>query len=404
MKKLAWAALAFAFAEATEVMATDEINSVLEAAVQQGRIAGVVALAADSEKVLYSGAFGLADVEARKPMSVSSIFRIASMTKPVTSVAIMQLAEADAIELSAEAAQYLPAIANKLHLLSVEDNRGLFQKPRSQPTVAQLLSHTSGFGYEVWDNVLASGANAGLFTGMTQGADAVLDAPLAAEPGSRWLYSISTDIAGRIVEGVSGKNLESYFQDHILRPLGMNDTSFNVAPGSEGRVVTLHNRGTDGTLTEQPNGPFTPTNVFSGGGGLYSTGPDYVRFMQMILREGELGTRVVSAASVDAMKQNQIGELEVGTMETQWPGLSNTFNFFPDSVARFGYGFLLNEQSVQDGRGAGSLAWGGLYNTYFWIDPENDICGVVLAQVLPFFDADVVNVLREFEKAVYASK
>lgn len=403
-QSLRWAVAVLASMGTSCVMAADKIDAVLETAVEGGRIAGVVALAADSEKILYSGAYGMADVAAQKPMSVNSIFRIASMTKPVTSVAIMQLVDAGKVSLSTEAAMYLPAIANKLHLLSVEGNKGVFRKPRSQPTVAQLLSHTSGFGYEIWDDVLSKGAKAELFAGMAQGADAVLNAPLAAEPGTRWLYSISTDVAGRIVEGVSGKNLENYFQDHILRPLGMADTSFNVAPGSESRVVTLHGRGADNSLAEQPNGPFTPTDVFSGGGGLYSTGPDYVRFMQMILREGELGERIVSTGSVQAMKQNQIGDLEVGAMETQWPELSNSFDFFPGATARFGFGFLLNEQAVNNGRGANSLAWGGLYNTYFWIDPENDICGVVLAQVLPFFDADVVKVLIDFEKAVYASR
>lgn len=404
MEKFKWPGLLAVLLGSAESMAVDKLDAVLQAAVKQGHVAGIVALAADSEKVLYSGAYGLADVAGSKPMNVNSIFRIASMTKPLTSVAVMQLADAGQVGLTTEAQKYLPAINNKLLLQSVTENQGLFRKPQTQPTVAQLLSHTSGFGYEVWNEVLAQGAVAGLFTGMTEGGNAVLSAPLVFEPGSRWLYSISTDIVGRVVESVSGMDLEGYFQSNILQPLGMADTSFNVAAGKQSRVVTLHGRQADGTLEERPNQPFAPAEVYSGGGGLYSTGPDYVRFMQMILREGELGKRVLSGEGVRTMKQNQIGGLEVTSMETQWPGLSNSFDFFPDSVARFGYGFLINEQPVAGGRGANSLAWGGLYNTYFWIDPENDICGVVLAQVLPFFDGQVVRVLREFEQAVYESR
>lgn len=385
----------------TLAMNTEAIDELLARAVQQGRVAGVVAMAADADKILYAGAFGLADVAAEKPMRLDSIFRIASMTKPITSLAVMQMVEAEQIALSEPIATYLPDLGNKLRLLEVNDNRGVFERPSEQPTVAQLLSHTSGLGYEIWNPVLNEGARAGLFSGMTASGQGYLRAPLVYEPGHRWNYSISTDVLGHLVETLRGVTLEAYFQANILEPLEMVDTSFLVPAERQERVATLHARAPGEPLTEQANEGFPIPEHFSGGGGLYSTAPDYVRFMQMILRDGQLGNRVLQPASIAAMASNQIGNLEMVRMTTYWPGLSNSFHLFPEAVGRFGFGFALNERAIPGRRRAGSLAWAGLYNTYFWIDRTSNRCGVLLAQILPFYDAEVVALLDEFEHAVY---
>jgi CubicO group peptidase (beta-lactamase class C family) len=229
--------------------------------------------------------------------------------------------------------------------------------------------------------------------------------PMTADPGSRWQYSASTDILGVLVESVSGLTLEEYFQTKIFQPLGMTDTSFQVPASKWSRVAVTSQREADGSLTPRPL-PETPPQVtfFSGGGGLFSTAPDYIRFLQALLNGGHLdGVELLKPETVALMAQNQIGDLEAGTMTSFRPETSANANFFPNSKDKFGLGFLINTQPVEGGRAAGSLAWGGIANTYFWIDREKNVCGVLLTQVLPFADPTVLTLLEEYEKAVYAN-
>ena len=229
-----------------------------------------------------------------------------------------------------------------------------------------------------------------------------MDAPLAFDPGTRWAYGISTDILGILVEAVSKQSLDAYMSEHIFTPLDMLDTGFSVPASKQERVVTAFARSADGSLQAIPQ-DLSPPAFFAGGGGLFSTARDYSRFLRAILRSGELdGRRILLAATIDLMATNQIGQLEAadGLVTTQ-PALSNDFSFFPDSRDSFGLGFLINQKAVAGGRSAGSLAWAGLYNTYFWVDRDRDVCGVLMTQQLPFFDSAVVKLLNEFETAIY---
>jgi CubicO group peptidase (beta-lactamase class C family) len=220
----------------------------------------------------------------------------------------------------------------------------------------------------------------------------------------KWEYGISTDILGVLVEVTSGQSLDAYFREHIFTPLDMPDSYFIVPEEKLPRFATAYSKSDQGELTpipySRPSGDF-----YSGGGGLRSTARDYVRFLRAILNGGELdGVRILTAASVDLMAQNHIGDLEAAdSVVTSAPELSNDFDFMPDSVDKFGLGFLINTDPVPGGRSAGSLAWAGLFNSYYWIDREKDICGVVITQILPFYDADVLALLKEFETAVYAT-
>ena len=180
----------------------------------------------------------------------------------------------------------------------------------------------------------------------------------------------------------------------------MADTSYVLSDAMRAGLVTLHRREQDGTLTVSPRGDIPPPTFFSGGAGLYSTAGDYIRFMQMILRGGE---DVLSPESIEAMSRDQIGGLEVVEMKTAMPSFSNDFEIFPDHESSFGLGFQINEEDIPGRRSRGSLAWAGLNNTYFWIDPERDLCGVLLTQILPFYDPAVVDLLVEFEAAIYES-
>ena len=378
------------------------IDALLASGVENGRIPGIIAIAATSDGITYEGTAGVRDISSNTKMTVDTIIRIASMTKAITSVAVMQLVEQGKIELDQPAGDYLQQLAEVEVLEGFDaDNKPILRRAMTAVTVRQLLTHTSGYVYEIWNEDAAHYASSGY--GPSDGED-FLDTPLAFDPGTNWEYGISTDILGVLIEETSGQSLDEYFLEHIFIPLGMPDTYFIVPDDKLPRFATAYAKSNQGELTpipySRPSGDF-----FSGGGGLRSTARDYVRFLRAILNRGELdGVRVLSAASVDLMAENHIGELEAAdSVVTQAPNLSNDFDFLPDSADKFGLGFLINTQPIPGGRSAGSLAWAGLYNSYYWIDKEKDICGVLITQILPFYDADVLALLNEFEKAVYAA-
>jgi methyl acetate hydrolase len=376
------------------------IDALLASSVEAGRIPGVIAIAATADEIIYEGAAGFRDIESNTEMTVDTITQIASMTKAITSVAVMQLVEQGKVKLDSPVGDYLPQMKEAEVLEGFDaDNNPILRPAKTAVTVHQLLTHTSGFVYEIWNENAARYAS----SGHTEGGN-FLEAPLAFDPGTKWEYGISTDILGVLVEVVSEQSLNEYFREHIFNPLGMSDSYYIVPKEKLKRLATAYSKSEQGELTpipySRPTGEF-----FSGGGGLRSTASDYVRFLQVILNGGELdGVRVLSTASVNLMSQNHIGDLEAAdSVSSSNPGVSNDFDFMPDSADKFGLGFLINTDPIPGGRPAGSLAWAGLYNSYYWIDTENDICGVLITQILPFFDAEVLALLNEFETAVYAT-
>jgi CubicO group peptidase (beta-lactamase class C family) len=227
---------------------------------------------------------------------------------------------------------------------------------------------------------------------------------LMFDPGERWQYGTSIDWVGRIVEAVSGEPLDAYFRKHILGPLGMNDTCFVISPQQRAREASSHRRGADGSLTPQPMEQPSARKSFSGGGGIYSSAADYLTLIRMLLRGGELdGARILRPETVALMGENQIGNIEAGVMRTTAPTLSNDVDFFPGISLKWGLGHMINMQAVPGGRSAGSLTWGGLLNTYYWIDPARRLAAVFMTQVLPFADRRALRVYRQFERALYAA-
>jgi CubicO group peptidase (beta-lactamase class C family) len=375
----------------------ERIDDLLASAVSRQDVLGVVAIAVDRDGVIYRGAFGTADESADLLMDTDAVFRIASMTKPVTSVAAMQLVEQGAIALDEAAAVYLPALAQTQVLEQFDPQRGTYElrPPASPITVRQLLTHTAGFGYPFTSDTLRDFE--------PQAGDGDVVGPLLFDPGTSWWYGTNTDWVGRLVESVSGQSLEAYFREHIFAPLQMSDTVFNVPEADWPRTVALASRQRDGGLLQEARQDPTRVTTFSGGGGLWSTANDYARFMRMWLNGGALdGQRVLSAETVATMSANQVGSLPAGTIVTALPERSNDFRPTADGRGRFGLGFLINLDDQPGGRAGGSLAWAGLYNTYFWIDPASGVAGVILTQVLPFADPRVLGVFDAFERAVYA--
>jgi methyl acetate hydrolase len=274
--------------------------------------------------------------------------------------------------------------------------------PKRPITLRHLLTHTAGYAYEIWEPGVARYQEVTGTPGITTCQNAALTTPLMFDPGDRWEYGINIDWAGKMVETTSGKKLDRYFQDHIFGPLGIKDTSFKLSPSQRARLASVHQRDDKGVLAPIEFGLPEDPEFLMGGGGLYGTAGDYLTFAQMILGDGSVkGARVLKPETVALMARNHIGTIEVSVLKTAMPGLSNDVELFPGMSKKWGLSFLINTQQAPTGRSAGSLAWAGLANTYFWIDRTRRVAGVFLSQVLPFYDTTAIDLFAKFETEMY---
>jgi methyl acetate hydrolase len=371
------------------------LDGVLRKGVEDKSVAGVVAMATDRKGPLYQGAFGVADAATSRALSTDALFRIASMTKAITSTAAMQLIEQGRVGLDDPVEKYLPAFAHLQVFESFDPATGAYRltPARSIATVRHLMTHTSGLGYPF--------TSATLRDFKPRAGEDYPIGPLLFEPGARWHYGTSTDWLGKIVEAVSGRPLDEYFRLRITEPLGMADTFYNVPADKQARLVAVHHRDANGVIVKDEVQPGPTVNPIIGGGGLASTAADYSRFVRMILNDGALdGARILKADTVAAMGQNAIGNLGVPALKTALPR-SEDFSFIADGRDKWGLGFLITADDVKGKRSAGSLSWGGIYNTYFWIDRTRGIGGVILTQFLPFADRKALALYDGFERGVY---
>jgi methyl acetate hydrolase len=374
------------------------IDAALRHAVEAGLAPGIVAMATDGRTTFYEGAFGVRSLGESAPMTLDSVFWIASMTKAITSVACMQLVEQGRIGLLQPLGEVVPKLARPMVLAGFDpDGQPQLRPARRELTLHDLLTHTSGFVYEMWNADIGRYLKATGRPGLATGLNVAIEMPLAFEPGERWEYGIGIDWAGKVVEALSGQTLGAYFAEHITGPLGMTSTQFG-APATP-LLVTVHHRDPAGGLRPGSSGRVGRPELESGGGGLYSTGPDYLRFLAALLQGG--GT-ILRPETVAEMARNQIGDLDVSRMESVMPAASNVVEFFPGMTKQWGYGFVINTAAGPAGRSAGSLAWAGLPNCYYWLDPARCIAGLVMTQILPFADPAVLGVLDRFEAYIYA--
>ncbi len=374
------------------------LSQQLSAAVARGDAPGVVALVVNRDGVIFEGAAGKLDVAHNVPMTANAIFQIASMTKPVTSVAIMMLVEQGKLKLDDPVSKYLSGYDNLQVIAKFNEQDATYEtRPaKGVMTIRHLLSHTSGIGYSFTNPIEYR------LTQATKKTEWEL--PLLDDPGTKWNYSASTRVLGFIVEKITGTPLEPWYQEHIFKPLGMVDTSFAVAADKQSRVPTNHSRFT-GTMVEQPRTPIpsTPTPPFRGDGGLYSTVQDYGKFVRMLLNEGTLGgAKILTPASVKKMGENQIASIFV---ERQPDADKQRTKPFPLGAGhdKFGLGFQIASSDPQYARfrSPGSMSWAGIFNTEFWVDPVKHVGAVQMMQVLPFYDDGAIRTLRDFEELVY---
>jgi len=377
------------------------LEQILEDETGTDAVPSAAAAYATREGVQFLGAAGFRCLASGDPLEPDAIFRIASMTKAITSVAALQLVDAGRVGLDDEMSRYLPELGDR-PVLEGFDEAGV---PRLRPahtpiTLRKLLTHTSGFGYQFLNADLQRSAESGIVGDLFSGDDAFFNSPLIHEPGSTWEYGISTDWVGRLIETLSGGSLGDYCRTHIFEPLGLEDTAFDLRCEKHPRLVTVHHRDPAGSLREDPDDPPPDASFHAGGHGLYSTASDYLRFLQAVLRGGELdGARILSDAMVAEAGRDHIAPLRTGPWKSVDGAHCNDVDAF--AGAQFGLGFVINPEPLPTGRSPGSLAWAGLFNSYFWIDPHRGVAGVFLSQILPFYDPRAVALSQAFETAVY---
>jgi methyl acetate hydrolase len=385
-----------------------EIDQLLRRMSDAKEIPGVVAVAATSKETIYQGAFGKRDLSKGdandNAMTADSVFWIASMTKAITAAAGMQLVEQGKLSLDEPIGKVLPDLAAR-QVLDGFDARGEPKlRPANKPiTLRHLMTHTAGFAYNMWNGDMVQYLDKTGLPAVTTCKNDALKTPIMTDPGTRWEYGTNIDFVGKAVEAVSGKRLDAYLRDHLFTPLGMSDTAFKIGDAQRKRLVGMHQRNEDGSLGVIPFELEQEPEFHMGGGGLYGTAGDYLKFTQMILNKGNgNGNQVLKPETVATMGQNHIGDLTMGKMTSSVAFATNDVDLYPDMAKKWGLSFLINTAKTPEGRSPGSLAWAGLANTYYWIDPARDVAGVILMQLLPFADGKCLQAFAGFERGVYA--
>ena len=370
------------------------ISSVLKAATDRGDVPGVAVAVVNKDGVLYNEAFGKSRTLTSTPMAKDTIFNMASMTKPATSIAIMMLVDEGKLKIDDEVAKYLPKWKDPLVISKFNEADASYQtRPAKRPiTIRHLLTHTSGIGYGFSSPTLTKI--------MAKEKKAELDLPLLFDPGESWAYGASTRVLGHVVEAISGQAIDAFLTSRILQPLGMHDTSYLVPTEKISRVVAVNARGTDGKFVERPMPATLPAQV-QGDGGLYGTASDYGLFLRMLLNRGTLnGKRILTERAVKTIFENHMGSVVVQPQESANQTLSRNFPVGAGKD-RWGLGFQLAAEKQADRRSPGSGTWAGIFNTHFFIDPSKEIGVVVMMQTLPFYDEASMKVYSDVEEAVY---
>jgi CubicO group peptidase (beta-lactamase class C family) len=383
--------------------ASPAIDELLQSACAGGVVPGVVALVADRDGLVYEGTAGRLRLDDDAPADPDTMFRIASMTKALTSVAALQLVERGRLELGQTVASVIPAFGELQLLEGFDGDQPRLRKLSREPTIQHLLTHTSGLSY--WfsnTDLLRWHEVTGAPDPMT-GLRACLDIPLVAEPGERWEYGINTAWLGLVVEAVAGRSLDEYLAEHVFAPLRMTDATFAPTTAQRERLMDVHDRTPDGGLAPSDFDLAAEPELAFGGEGAYATAGDYMRFLRAILRGGELdGTRILGPETVDLMFTDHLdGAALPEIMRSSLPALCNDVPALPFRQG-WGLGLHLVLEDVPGMRRAGTGDWAGLFNSYYWVDRTSGITAAIFTQLLPFFDARMVDTLLQFEQAVYA--
>lgn len=379
-------------------------DAVLEQTVAAG-VPGVVAMVTDRDGPVYVGARGVRRLGGEEEMTTDTVMAVFSTTKAVAGTCCLQLVEEGRLDLDAPAHTYAEGLADVQVLDGFDaDGAPRLRPPATAPTTRQLLLHTAGFAYDFFDEDYLRLATEHGQPSIVSATRAALATPLLFDPGTRWQYGSNIDWAGQVVEGITGRRLGEVMQERVLEPLGMTSTAFDLTDEMRARKASMHQHRAEGYVATSMELPADP-EVHMGGHGLWSTAEDYLRFIRMWLRdgEGEHG-RVLQEDTVRMAAASQLGDLEVTALPGVVPELSNDAEFFPGLPKSWALTFMVNDEDAPTGRPAGSLAWAGLANLYYWIDRAGGIGGFWGTQVLPFADPASVGGYLDLETAVYAHR
>jgi CubicO group peptidase (beta-lactamase class C family) len=372
------------------------IDAVLQAAVDSRAVPNVVAVAADEQDVTYEGAAGRRVAGATEPVGPDDLFRIASMTKMVCTVAALQQRERGDLDFDAPVETYCPDFAAVQVLDGFDGDTPRMRAPASRARVRHLITHTAGLTYPFWN------ADVVRWQAASPSGGDVFAAPMVADPGTTFEYGIGIDWLGRVVEAASGQSLDDHLAEHIFAPLGMRSTAFLLDDEQRARCVPVHVRDESGNWVATDIDWDQHPAWWAGGHGLYSTPRDYLRFQRMLLDGGTLeGTTILAGSAVREAFTNQIGDLWFpARIPTADP--ASSCDFVAGAGMKWGWGLLLNTTGRPGMRSAGSGGWAGIFNTYFWIDPHAGITGAVYTQSRPFVTPDALALYGDFERALYA--
>ena len=354
-------------AYASESKLKASADAILKAATDSGDVPGVVAMATNRSGTIYEGAFGTRQAGADNPMTADTVVWIASMTKALTGAAAMQQVERGKLQLDTPAHKILPQLKES-RVLTGFDSAGqpVTRPPKRDVTLRHLLTHTSGHSYDIWNPQIGQYMKVKNVPGIISCQNAVLTTPLVFDPGERWEYGTGIDFAGKMVEAVSGQTLGQYLRDNLLAPLGMNNSAFKISADMRTRLSRMHARTPDGLVPIEFEIPQAP-EFEMGGGGMYSTVGDYLKFVQMLLNDGTgNGNRVFKKSTVDLMTKNAMGKTRVTMLKPAGVGSSNDAEFFPGVPKAWVLSLMTNEEKAPTGRSAGSVAWAGLANSFYW--------------------------------------
>ncbi|MFW0792342.1 serine hydrolase domain-containing protein [Gordonia sp. CPCC 205515] len=369
------------------------------------RVPGVVAGVTTDRETIVLESSGARDLDTDTPMTTDTVLAIFSTTKAITGTTALQLVERGELDLDTPAREYEPRLGEVAVIDGFDtDGQPRLRAPKSDITTRQLLTHTAGFGYDFFNETYNQLATDHGQPSIVTSSMASLKTPLLFDPGTAWEYGTNLDWAGLVVEAITGRRLGDVMQENVLGPLGMADTAFNRTDDMRDRTATMHHRNADDSLTADhefalPDDP----EVHMGGHGLYSTVGDYLTFIRMWLNDGrsDAGEQILRPETVADAERNHLGDLKVKMLPGVIPTLSNDAEFFPGMPKSWALSFMINDEDAPTGRPAGSLAWAGLANLYYWIDRRNKIGGYWATQIFPFADPTSVGGYLDFETAVY---
>jgi CubicO group peptidase (beta-lactamase class C family) len=378
-----------------------ELNRVIDEAVARQDLPFAVAMTANANGVTWSGAAG--EAAPGKAAAQDTVFRIFSMTKAVGSTAAMILMDRGMLKPDTTVESVIPEFA-EIKLLEGfgADGKPKLRAPKVKATARHLATHTSGFTYEFWNADMPRYMEATGAPTILSGLKVALNYPLLFEPGERWDYGIGIDWLGQMVEKIDGRRIDKFCKEEIFDPLGMNDTRCEVEPHMAARLAGVSIRGEDGKFAPFELAPPSNPEVYGMGHTLYSTAPDYMRFLRMYLNKGQLdGKRILSAACVDSMLANQIGSTPIPRMKTVAPAITADTEFFPGKRKSHSMAFMRFDEDIPGMRHAGSQAWAGVLNSHYWFDPKAGIAGLLMTQSLPFVEQRFMDTYERFERATY---